>query len=99
MKTMTLMLGLMLSTTALAQAPLVRAGAEQARISQGVASGALTGREAGRLERREMHLNREIARDRADGGGLSRHERRGLERHQNRLSRSIYREKHDAQVR
>ena len=90
MKTMTLMLGLMLSTTALAQAPLVRAGAEQARITQGVASGELTGREAARLERREMHINREIARG---AGG------RRVERQQNRLSRSIYREKHDGQVR
>lgn len=90
MKTMTLMLGLMLSTTAFAQAPLVRSGAEQARITQGVASGELTGREAARLERREMHINREIAR----GAGSRR-----VERQQNRLSRSIYREKHDRQVR
>lgn len=99
MKTMTLMFGLMLSTTAFAQAPLVRARAEQARINQGVVSGQLTAREAARLERREQHLNREIARDRIDGGGLSQAERRHLDRQQNRLSRSIYREKHDAQVR
>jgi hypothetical protein len=90
MKTMTLMFGLMLSTAAFAQAPLVRAGAEQARINQGLATGELTGREAARLERREMHLNREIAR----GVGNRR-----VERQQNRLSRSIYREKHDGQVR
>ena len=99
MKTMTLTLGLLLSTTALAQAPALRAGAEQARINQGVATGELNRREAGRLERRELRIEREIGRDRLTGGGLSSGERRRIDRQQNRLSRSIYREKHDGQVR
>jgi hypothetical protein len=100
MKTLTLMLGLMLSTTALAEIPVgVRAAAQQARISEGVASGELTGREAARLERREQHLRREIRRDRLDGGGLSGRERRHLQREENRISRGIYRQKHDGQVR
>ena len=98
MKAITLTLGLLLSTTALAQAPALRAGAEQARI-QGVATGELNRREAGRLERRELRLEREIGRDRMTGGGLSTAERRRIDRQQNRLSRGIYREKHDGQVR
>lgn len=99
MKTMTLMLGLMLSTTAFAQAPKVRAQNEQARINQGIVTGELTGREAVRLDRRAARLDREIARERRDGGGLSPAERRSIDRKQDRLSRTIYREKHDAQVR
>jgi hypothetical protein len=72
---------------------------QQARIAQGVRSGELTAAETARLEAREAILNREIRRDRVDGGGLSTHERAKIERQQDRLSRSIYRQKHDAQDR
>ena len=99
MKTMTLMLGLLLSTTAFARAPELRAAAEQARINQGVVTGELTGREAARLERGELKLQRQIGRAEMSGGGLSRAERRHLGRERNRLSRTIYREKHDCQTR
>jgi hypothetical protein len=43
-----------------------------------------------------MHIDREVARDRArNGGTLTGRERAKVERQQNRVSRSIYREKHD----
>ena len=71
---------------------------QQKRIAQGVNSGELTARETARLERQEARLNKEIARDRADGGGLSVAERRKITRQQNRESRRIYRQKHDGQT-
>lgn len=70
---------------------------QQARIAGGVASGELTPRETARLERQQARIDRRIARDRADGGGLSAAERARIHRQQNRASRQIYREKHDAQ--
>lgn len=70
---------------------------QQRRIAQGIHSGELTAREAARLERKEARLNREIRRDRADGGALTLKERRKIGRQQDRLSRQIYREKHDNQ--
>ncbi len=72
---------------------------QQKRIGTGVKSGQLTAREAARLERREAALNREIRRDRRDGGGLNARERRRIDRQQDRLSRGIYRQKHDRQTR
>ncbi len=72
---------------------------QQERIAQGIKSGSLTAGETARLERREARLNREIRRDRRDGGGLTPAERARITRQQNRLSRQIYREKHDAQHR
>jgi hypothetical protein len=70
---------------------------QQQRVGQGIRSGQLTPREATRLERQETRLNREIRRDRIDGGGMSAQERRKINRQQNRLSRRIYTQKHDAQ--
>jgi hypothetical protein len=70
---------------------------QQARIAQGVATGALTPRETARLERKEARVHRHIERARADGGGLSPAERARIQRHQDRVSRQIYREKHDGQ--
>lgn len=74
-----------------------RQRAQQRRIAQGIRSGQLTPGETAKLERREAALNREIRRDRRDGGGLSARERAKIDRQQNRLSRQIYREKHDNQ--
>lgn len=68
---------------------------QQHRIGQGIRSGQLTAGETARLERREARLNRKIARDRRDGGGLSMQERRQINRQQNRMSRQIYRAKHN----
>jgi len=70
---------------------------QQDRIGQGVRSGQLTPREAGRLERQESRLNREEHHMRArDNGHLTRRDRRILSRQQNRESARIYRDKHNA---
>jgi len=70
---------------------------QQRRIAEGIESGALTAREAARLEAREAALNREVRVLRRDG--LTPRERARIERQQNRLSRDIYRQKHDGQTR
>ncbi len=70
---------------------------QQRRIAEGIESGALTAREAARLEGREAALNREVRVLRRDG--LTPRERARINRQQNRLSREIYREKHDGQTR
>lgn len=72
---------------------------QQRRIGEGFRSGQLTPRETVRLERQEARLNREIRRDRRDGGGLSARERLKIDRQQDALSRRIYRQKHDNQHR
>jgi hypothetical protein len=73
-----------------------REGRQQARIAEGVRSGALGPRETVRLERKEAKLHREIRHDRAvHGGRLTRAERAKVNREENRVSRQIYREKHD----
>ena len=69
---------------------------QQQRIDQGVQNGSLTPKEAGHMERREAHIDREVARDRAQNGGtLTPAERRKVERQENRTSRAIYRDKHN----
>ena len=92
-------LAVLMSTPALAAGVVRREVHQQQRIGEGIESGALTPREAARLERKEGRLDREIRRDKADGPGLTPHERAKIQRHENRLSRDIYRQKHDAQVR
>jgi hypothetical protein len=93
-------LTVVLSASAFAQGTIrQRQENQQQRIGQGVGNGSLTAGETARLERQEAALNREIRRDRKDGGGLSRAERRKINRQQNRMSRKIYRQKHDAQHR
>jgi len=72
---------------------------QQWRIAGGIRSGELTPQETAKLERKEARLNREIRRDRTDGGGLTPQERHKITRQQNQLSRQIYREKHDNQGR
>jgi hypothetical protein len=76
-----------------------RANHQQARINQGVQSGELNRPEAARLDRRQERIENEIARDRADGPGLTPAERAKIQRKENRLSRDIYRQKHDGQTR
>ncbi|WP_298273543.1 hypothetical protein [Geobacter sp.] len=68
---------------------------QQRRIDQGVASGQLTPREAGRLEARQAKIAQDEARMKSDGN-LTARERRQLQREQNRASRAIYRKKHNA---
>jgi hypothetical protein len=70
---------------------------QQRRIYNGVRSGELTARETYRLEREEGRIDRQEARFRASGDGLSQRERYRLERELNRSSRDIYRQKHDNQ--
>jgi|SRR5437879_4224707 len=69
---------------------------QQDRIAQGVKSDELTAGETAKLERKEVRVNRELRRDRAQNGGtLTPKERRKINRQQNRLSRQIYRDKHN----
>lgn len=70
---------------------------QQQRIHQGVRSGALTQREAYRLQRNQGRINRAEDRMRASGGRLTYRERARLDRRQDRASARIYRQKHDRQ--
>lgn len=67
------------------------------RIEQGLQSGSLTVREAGRLQRAEAQVDRIEARAFSDGS-LSAQEQARVTAAQNQASRAIAREKHDAQT-
>lgn len=67
---------------------------QQQRIDQGVASGQLTPREAGKLDAQQARIQQREARMKADGN-LTAAERRKLTREQDRASRNIYRKKHN----
>ncbi|MEK6699005.1 MAG: hypothetical protein AABZ10_08175 [Nitrospirota bacterium] len=69
---------------------------QEKRVNQGVKSGELTPREAGRLEREQARIKQDEERMKADGK-LTPLERKKLQREQDRASRHIYKEKHDAQ--
>lgn len=69
---------------------------QDARIEQGVGSGALTSVEAAKLERNRQNIERLEAKARADGK-LTPRERARIQKSQNIQSRKIYRQKHDAQ--
>lgn len=66
------------------------------RIDQGRQSGALTGREAERIERGQARIQGMEGRAAADGT-VTPQERRRLHHAQDTQSRHIYREKHDRQ--
>ena len=70
---------------------------QQQRIEQGLKSGELNTKEAGRLEREQQHVDRMEARDLKDGH-MSAGEQLRLDRAQNAASADIYRQKHDAQT-
>lgn len=92
-----LSLGL-LCTGAFAQGSMVQRNEnQQQRIEQGLQSGQLNSREAGRLEREESRVERMESRALRDGE-LSPQERARIDRAQDKVSRDIYREKHDAQL-
>jgi hypothetical protein len=98
-KTLILIVTATLSGAALAQqTPNLdkREAKQQARIDQGVRSGQLHRREAGRLEAREAKLNADEAAAKADGK-VTPKERTKLQAEANRDSRRIYRQKRDAQ--
>ncbi len=80
-------------------APKHRQKRQGARIAHGVNDGSLTRPETFRLGQDWRQLNRSIARDRRDGGGLTGRERLKIDRQQDRLSGRIYRQKHDGQSR
>ena len=69
---------------------------QERRIEQGVKSGALTGREAARLEKGQAKVRRMEARAKADGV-VTAQERRQITREQDRQSKRIAHETHDAQ--
>jgi hypothetical protein len=69
------------------------------RIRNGIRSGELTRREAGRLIHQQRRIESYERRSRLDDGRLDRHERRNLDRMLDRSNRSIYRQKNDRQDR
>ena len=79
------------------QADVQRNINQQQRIENGLKSGALTTREAGRLERGEARIDRKEARA-GRNGNVSAGEQARIQSAQNRESRRIYRQKHDAQT-
>ena len=70
---------------------------QDARIQQGVGSGALTARETYRLEKEQAAINKAEAHAKADGK-VTKHERKRLAKMQNKASHDIYKQKHDAQM-
>ena len=80
------------------QADVQRNVNQERRIEQGIQSGQLTNREAGRLERGQARVDRAEARAGADGHVGAREQQR-IQKAENKQSRRIYREKHDAQTR
>ncbi len=67
---------------------------QEARIDQGIKSGQLTPKEAGRLEAQQTRIQQREERMKSDGR-LTAGERKRLTRQQNRASRNIYRLKHN----
>jgi hypothetical protein len=70
---------------------------QERRIEQGEKSGALTPREAARLEKGQSRVDKMEKKAMADGK-VSAKERRRIEHAQDQQSRRIYREKHDKQT-
>ncbi len=68
---------------------------QESRIQKGEASGALTNREAGQLERGQARVDRREGSAAADGH-VGAHEQHGIQRSENQQSRRIYRKKHNA---
>ncbi|HEY6896965.1 MAG TPA: hypothetical protein VI279_06865 [Rhodocyclaceae bacterium] len=73
-----------------------REARQEKRIEQGEKSGALTPKEAARLERGQAHVENMETKAKADGKVTAK-ERARIEHAQNVQSRKIYREKHDRQ--
>jgi hypothetical protein len=71
---------------------------QQQRIEQGLQSGQLNTREAGRLERQEQAIDHQEAHAEKSGGQLTAQEQARINREQNAVSRNIYNNKHDAQT-
>jgi hypothetical protein len=69
---------------------------QERRIQQGVNSGALTPKEAGKLEAREAKIKQDEARMKSDGQ-LTAKERKKLNKELDNASDRIYKQKHDRQ--
>ena len=70
---------------------------QEARIQQGVQSGALTNKEAAKLEKGQDKIQAQKVKAKADGVVTAK-ERRHMHRMQDRASKNIHHQKHDAQV-
>ena len=70
---------------------------QQNRIEQGLKSGELTTKEAGKLEREESHIDKMESNALKDGK-MTNAEKRRIESAENKASKDIYNEKHDAQT-
>jgi hypothetical protein len=68
------------------------------RIEQGVKSGQLTNREAGKLEKGQARDDHAEARAGANGR-VNANEQQRIQKAENKQSKRIYRQKHDAQTR
>ena len=75
-----------------------RQARQEARIADGVASGALTRPEARHLQQQQRHIRQAEHHAKADGV-VTAQERQHLARLQQHAGRSIHRQKHDAQMR
>lgn len=73
-----------------------RQASQEARIQQGAQSGALTNKEAARLERGQDKVQAMESRAKADGKVTPR-ERARLAKEQNKQSKKIAKQKHDKQ--
>ncbi|MBF0497040.1 MAG: hypothetical protein HQK58_10780 [Deltaproteobacteria bacterium] len=67
---------------------------QEKRIQQGVKSGELTPKEAGKLEREQARIKQTESRMKADGK-LTKKERARLQRKENKASAHIYNKKHN----
>jgi hypothetical protein len=70
---------------------------QQERIEQGLQSGQLSTKEAGKLEKGEARIDKMEQRAESDGK-MSDAEKRRIEQAQNKESQEIYRDKHNAQT-
>lgn len=80
------------------QADVQRNVNQQRRIEQGIRSGELTNKEAGRLEGGQSRVSRMESRAGADGN-VGPKEQRRIQNSENKQSKHVYREKHDGQKR
>jgi hypothetical protein len=71
----------------------------QERIDQGIRSGALTRREAARVQSELDDVRKERAKMKEDDGRISDRERARLHRRLDEVGKLIYKEKHDTQKR
>ena len=69
---------------------------QEQRIDQGIASGQLTQREAGRLEQQQQHINTMENKAKSDGV-VTKKERTRIHAAQDKASKKIYHQKHDRQ--